>query len=254
MRRPLIAGNWKMNLGHADALRLADGLFAGIDVPPDRDCAIFPPFTSLQAISEKLRSSAIRVGAQNCYPEPEGAFTGEISCSMLKGAGATMVIIGHSERRHVMGESDTLVNRKVKSALANRLKPILCVGETLPERESGRTTDVVLTQVRRGLDGIAADSMRDVVLAYEPVWAIGTGKTATPLQAQEVHAALRGELAVLFGKPIAEDTLILYGGSVKPSNVDGLMAMADVDGALVGGASLDEADFHRIIWFEAPEG
>ncbi len=254
MRRPLIAGNWKMNLGHADALRLADGLFAGIDVPPDRDCAIFPPFTSLQAISEKLRSSPIRVGAQNCYPEPDGAFTGEISCSMLKAAGASMVIIGHSERRHVLGESDAMVSRKVKAALAHRLKPIVCIGETLAERDAGRTSDVVITQLRRGLDGLTADAMRDVILAYEPVWAIGTGKTATPAQAQEVHASLRAELGALFGKPLAEDTLILYGGSVKPSNVDGLMAMPDVDGALVGGASLDESEFHRIIWFEAPEG
>jgi triosephosphate isomerase len=254
MRRPLIAGNWKMNLGHADALRLADGIFAGIDVPPDRDCAIFPPFTSLQAIAEKLRSSPIKVGGQNCHPDAEGAFTGEIACSMLKAAGASMVILGHSERRHLLGETDAFVNRKVKAALAARLKPILCVGETLAERDAGRTADVVLGQVRRGLDGIATDAMRDVVLAYEPVWAIGTGKTATPAQAQEVHAAIRGELALLFGKPVAEDTLILYGGSVKPSNVDGLMAMPDVDGALVGGASLDEADFHRIVWFETPEG
>jgi triosephosphate isomerase len=254
MRRPLIAGNWKMNLGHADALRLADGIFAGIDVPPDRDCAIFPPFTSLQAIAEKLRSSPIKVGGQNCHPDAEGAFTGEIACSMLKATGASMVILGHSERRHLLGETDEFVNRKVKAALAARLKPILCVGETLAERDAGRTADVVLGQVRRGLDGIATDAMRDVVLAYEPVWAIGTGKTATPAQAQEVHAAIRGELALLFGKPVAEDTLILYGGSVKPSNVDGLMAMPDVDGALVGGASLDEADFHRIVWFETPEG
>lgn len=254
MRRPLIAGNWKMNLGHADALRLADGIFAGIDVPPDRDCAIFPPFTSLQAIAEKLRSSPIKVGGQNCHPDAEGAFTGEIACSMLKATGASMVILGHSERRHLLGETDDFVNRKVKAALAARLKPILCVGETLAERDAGRTADVVLGQVRRGLDGIATDAMRDVVLAYEPVWAIGTGKTATPAQAQEVHAAIRGELTLLFGKPVAEDTLILYGGSVKPSNVDGLMAMPDVDGALVGGASLDEADFHRIVWFETPEG
>jgi len=209
MRRPLIAGNWKMNLGHADALRLADGIFAGIDVPPDRDCAIFPPFTSLQAIAEKLRSSPIKVGGQNCHPDAEGAFTGEIACSMLKAAGASMVILGHSERRHLLGETDAFVNRKVKAALAARLKPILCVGETLAERDAGRTADVVLGQVRRGLDGVATDAMRDVVLAYEPVWAIGTGKTATPAQAQDVHAAIRGELALLFGKPVAEDTLIL---------------------------------------------
>lgn len=254
MRRPLIAGNWKMNLGHADALRLADGVFAGIDVPPDRDCAIFPPFTSLQAIADKLKSSPIKVGAQNCHPDPDGAFTGEISCTMLKAAGASMVILGHSERRHLLGETDAFVNRKVKAALAARLKPILCVGETLAERDAGRTTEVVLGQVRRGLEGVGTDAMRDVVLAYEPVWAIGTGKTATPAQADEVHAAIRNELVLLYGKPVAEDTLILYGGSVKPSNVDGLMAMPNVDGALVGGASLDEADFHRIIWFEAPEG
>jgi triosephosphate isomerase len=194
------------------------------------------------------------VGAQNCHPDPDGAFTGEISCTMLKAAGASMVILGHSERRHLLGETDAFVNRKVKAALAARLKPILCVGETLAERDAGRTTEVVLGQVRRGLEGVGTDAMRDVVLAYEPVWAIGTGKTATPAQADEVHAAIRNELVLLYGKPVAEDTLILYGGSVKPSNVDGLMAMPNVDGALVGGASLDEADFHRIIWFEAPEG
>jgi triosephosphate isomerase len=164
-----------------------------------------------------------------------------------------MVLAGHSERRHVIGENDELVNRKVKAALRERLKPVLCVGETLAERESGRTFEVVLRQLREGLKGVDAGQMRDVVLAYEPVWAIGTGKNATPEMAQEVHARLRGDLKTLFGAAVANDTLILYGGSVKPANVDGLMAMPDIDGVLVGGASLDEADFHRIVWFETKQ-
>jgi triosephosphate isomerase len=253
MRRPLIAGNWKMNLGHRDALRLAEGLMAGVDVPPDRDCAVFPPFTSLAAVAETLRDHPIQVGAQNCWPEPDGAYTGEISCNLIRQAGGTSVILGHSERRHVVGEKDELINRKVKAALRERLKPILCVGETLAERDGGRTFDVVLHQLREGLRGVAVEQMRDVVIAYEPVWAIGTGKNATPEIAQEVHARLRAELKALYGAATANDTLILYGGSVKPGNVDGLMAMPDVDGALVGGASLDEADFHRIVWFESPK-
>ena len=251
MRRPLIAGNWKMNLGHRDALRLAEGLRAGVDVPPDRDCAVFPPFTSLVAVAEKLRDTSIQVGAQNCWHEPDGAYTGEVSCNLVRQAGGTMVIVGHSERRHVIGETDELVNKKVRAALRERLKPILCVGETLAEREAGRTFEVVSRQLREGLKGVTPEQMRDVVVAYEPVWAIGTGKTATPEMAQEVHARLRADLRDLFGAPVAADTLILYGGSVKPSNVDGLMAMSDIDGALVGGASLDEADFHRIVWFES---
>jgi triosephosphate isomerase len=253
MRRPLIAGNWKMNLGHRDAIRLAEGLMAGIDVPPDRDCAVFPPFTSLAAVAELLRDTAIQVGAQNCWHEPDGAFTGEISCTQLRDAGATMVILGHSERRHVLGETDTIVNLKVRAALRARLKPLLCVGETLAEREGGRTNEVVIRQLREGLKGVAADAMRDVVIAYEPVWAIGTGRHATPDVAQAVHAALRADLRTLYNAAVAQDTLILYGGSVKPANVDGLMAMPDIDGVLVGGASLDEADFHRIIWFEGAD-
>jgi triosephosphate isomerase len=251
MRRPLVAGNWKMNLGHRDAIRLAEGLMAGIDVPPDRDCAVFPPFTSLAAVAEMLRDTPIQVGAQNCWPEPDGAFTGEISCNLIREAGGTRVLAGHSERRHVVGENDELINRKVKAALRDRLKPMLCVGETLAEREAGRTAEVVSRELREGLKGVAAEAMRDVTIAYEPVWAIGTGKNATPEIAQEVHARLRADLKTLFGAAVASDTLILYGGSVKPGNVDGLMAMPDVDGVLVGGASLDEADFHRIVWFES---
>jgi triosephosphate isomerase len=242
-----------MNLGHRDALRLAEGLMAGIDVPPDRDCAVFPPFTSLAAVAEVLRDHPIQVGAQNCWPEPDGAFTGEISCNLIRQAGGTLVLAGHSERRHVIGENDELINRKVKAALRERLKPLLCVGETLAERESGRTSDVVLRQLREGLKGVDAAQMRDVILAYEPVWAIGTGKNATPEMAEEVHARLRSDLKTLFSAAVANDTLILYGGSVKPGNVDGLMAMPDIDGVLVGGASLDEADFHRIVWFETKQ-
>lgn len=224
---------------------------AGVDVPPDRDCAVFPPFTSLAVVAEKLRDTTIQVGAQNCWHEPDGAFTGEISCNLAREAGASMVILGHSERRHILGEGDDLVNKKVRAALRERLRPIVCVGETLAERDSGRMQEVVSRQLREALKGVAAESMREVVIAYEPVWAIGTGKTATPEMAQDVHARLRADLRTLYSAQVANDTLILYGGSVKPGNIDGLMAMPDIDGALVGGASLDEADFHRIIWFEA---
>src|SRR5262245_47545718 len=170
MRRPLIAGNWKMNLGHRDAIRLAEGLMAGIDVPPDRDCAVFAPFTSLAAVAEKLRDHPIQVGAQNCWYEPDGAYTGEVSCNLVRQAGASMVILGHSERRHVIGETDELINKKVKAALHERLRPILCIGETLAEREAGRTFDVVTRQLREGLRGVTAEQMRDVIIAYEPVW------------------------------------------------------------------------------------
>ncbi len=243
-----------MNMGHRDAIRLAEGLLAGVDVPPDRDCAIFPPFTSLARVAEILRDTAIRVGAQNCWCDEDGAFTGEISANLVREAGGTMVILGHSERRHVVGETDELIAKKVKAALRHRLRVVLCVGETLAERDGGRTFDVVLRQVRDDLRGLNDDAMRNVVLAYEPVWAIGTGKTASPSQAQEVHARIRAELRTLFGAPVSEDCTILYGGSVKPNNIDGLMAMPDIDGALVGGASLDEADFHRLVWFESTPG
>jgi triosephosphate isomerase (TIM) len=248
MRRPLIAGNWKMNLGHADALRLA-GAVRTLEVPPDRDAAVFPPFTSLAAVAELLRETRVAVGGQNCWHEEDGAYTGEISAHHVHAAGGTLVILGHSERRHILGESDELVGRKVRRALKHRLKPILCVGELLTERDGGRTTEVVTRQLREGLQGVAQAQIGDVVVAYEPVWAIGTGRVATPEQAQEVQVTLRAEIKALYGAPAAAEARILYGGSVKPNNIDGLMKMPDVDGALVGGASLDAADFARLIRF-----
>jgi triosephosphate isomerase (TIM) len=250
MRRPLIAGNWKMNLGHPDALRLAGALKSGFDVPDDRDCAVFPPFTSLTGVAETLRGSRVAVGAQNCWHEEDGAYTGEISAHLVRQAGGTMVILGHSERRHVVGESDDLVGKKVRQALKHGLKPILCVGELLAERDAGRTIEVVVRQLRAGLRDVTREQVASVILAYEPVWAIGTGRTATPAQAQEVHAALRAELKSLYDGAIAVETRVLYGGSVKPNNIDGLMRTPEVDGALVGGASLDAADFLRLVRFE----
>ena len=250
MRRPLIAGNWKMNLGHADALRLSAALRSAAAPLPDRDVAVFPPFTSLHAVAADLRDARIAVGAQNIWHEDDGAFTGEISGNLARAAGATMVILGHSERRHILGESDDLVGKKVRAALKHRLAPVLCVGELLAERDGNRTLEVVERQLREGLRGVSREDMRQVVVAYEPVWAIGTGRTATPAQAQEVHAALRACLKSLYDASTAAETRILYGGSVKPSNVDQLLSEPDVDGALVGGASLDAADFSRIVRFQ----
>ena len=251
MRRPFIAGNWKMTQGHQDAMRLAEALRAGIDVPPDRDCAVFPPFTSLQAVAERLKGTPFQVGAQNCWHEEDGAYTGEISANLVRQAGGTLVLLGHSERRHVIGETDALIAKKVRAVLRHGLAPVLCVGETLAERDAGKTADVVLGQLRSGMEGLPVADLSRMTIAYEPVWAIGTGRNATPAQAEDVHAALRAEVSRLFGRPAADSLRILYGGSVKPGNIDGLMQMPDVDGALVGGASLDEADFHRIVQFDA---
>ena len=250
MRRPLIAGNWKMNLGHADALRLSAALRSVAAPLPDRDVAVFPPFTSLAAVAADHRDARMSVGAQNIWHEDDGAFTGEISANLARAAGATMVILGHSERRHILGESDALVGQKVRAALKHRLVPVLCVGELLAERDGNRTLEVVERQLREGLRGVSREDMQRVVVAYEPVWAIGTGRTATPAQAQEVHAALRACLKSIYDASTAAGTRILYGGSVKPSNVDQLLSEPDVDGALVGGASLDAADFARIVNFK----
>jgi triosephosphate isomerase len=249
MRRPLIAGNWKMNLGHADALRLAGELRTAAAPSPDREVAVFPPFTSLAAVAEALRETRVAVGAQNIWFEEDGAFTGEISGNLARAAGATAVILGHSERRHVLGESDDLVGKKVRAALKHRLAPYVCVGELLAERDGGRTLEVVERQLRAALAGVSREDFGRVVVAYEPVWAIGTGRTASPAQAQEVHAALRALVRSLYDASAAAEVRILYGGSVKPSNVDSLLSEPDVDGALVGGASLDAADFGRIVRF-----
>jgi triosephosphate isomerase len=251
MRRPLLAGNWKMYKTVPEAVALAQEVRAGLALPlKDRDVLVAPPFTTLSAVGEALGGSDVLLGAQNMHWEREGAFTGEISPVMLKGVGCTHVILGHSERRHIFGESDDMVARKTRAAVDNGLTPILCVGETLPERESSRTLEVVERQLERGLRAITPDEASRIVVAYEPVWAIGTGRTATPAQAQEVHAFIRKRVTVTHGEPAAAALRILYGGSVKPDNVDGLMAEPDVDGALVGGACLKAESFLRIVHYK----
>ena len=249
MRKPFLAGNWKMNLDLRQARSLADEIREAVSGVTDRDIALFPTFISVAQMAEAMDGSNVKVGGQNIYFESDGAFTGEISGSILRSTGATHVILGHSERRHVMGEDDATVNRKMKAALAAGLHPILCVGEKLEEREAGSTTEVITRQVREGLAGIAQENMATCTIAYEPVWAIGTGKTATPEMAQEVHAHIRGVVLELYDRSVAEDLRIQYGGSVKPENVDDLMSMADIDGALVGGASMKAESFARIVKF-----
>lgn len=251
-RRPLIAGNWKMYGTRAETLVLLSALKEKLtkNILADREIVVAPPFTSLTTAAQLLTGSAIRLAAQNLHWEPQGAFTGEVSGSMLKELGCSHVIIGHSERRQYCGETDEQVARKIKTAQQNGLTPILCVGETLEERESGATMTVIERQVRGALQGQERSALAALVLAYEPVWAIGTGRTATPAQAQEVHAALRAILADLVDSLTADAVRLLYGGSVKPDNIDGLMVQTDIDGALVGGASLQADSFARIICFQ----
>ena len=246
MRRKFIAGNWKMNKTAEEGAALARECLKLLADSAKADVALCPPFTALAAVAAELRSSRIALGAQDMHWEKSGAFTGEVSAGMLIAAGCRHVILGHSERRQHFGETDETVNRKLSAALAVGLWPIVCVGERLPERESGKTLEVVSGQVRKSLANLDARDMLKVTLAYEPVWAIGTGKNATPEQAREVHAAIRSLIAELFGKASAEAVRIQYGGSVTPANAKTLLALADVDGALVGGASLKAADFAAI--------
>jgi len=248
-RKPLIAGNWKMHLNRTEAVELAQAVAAASTGLTDREVMIAPSYLSLAAVKEAVADSPVRVAAQNVAWEEQGAFTGEVSPPMLKDVGADMVILGHSERRHVFGEDDAMVNRRLTGALNFGLSPILCVGETLEEREQENTFKVVEEQLRQGLKDVQAKQMKKVVIAYEPVWAIGTGKTATKEQAQEVHAFIRSVLVTLYEKTLADSIRILYGGSVKAENIDSLMAQSDVDGALVGGAALQAESFARIINF-----
>ncbi len=249
MRKPFIAGNWKMNLNGRAALELVRALRDQVGKREDVDVAVLTPFVYIQDVAQALKGSPILVGAQDLCDQAEGAFTGEISGAMLRDVGATVVVVGHSERRHIYGETDALVNAKVHRALEVELEVILCVGETLDERDGGRTETVVRRQLTRGLEGVRAGSMRHVTIAYEPVWAIGTGRNATPEQATQVHQYLRGLLQGLYDEDIAERTRIQYGGSVKPDNIGPLMAAEGVDGALVGGASLQAKTFLPIIDF-----
>jgi triosephosphate isomerase len=246
VRRPLIAGNWKMNLNRADAVSLARDL-ASAETSSEVDILVCPPYVYLDAVSSSIAGSKISLGAQDVYFEASGAFTGEISTSMLADVGCTYVILGHSERRHVMGETDELINKKVIAALRAGLTPVLCVGEQLDDRESGKTHDVVKTQFEGSLAGLSESQVQKTVIAYEPVWAIGTGKTASPEQAQEVHADLRKMLADRYNSQTSDLVRILYGGSVKPDNAADLMTQTDIDGALVGGASLQADGFAAII-------
>ena len=251
MRRKLIAGNWKMYKTVAEAVALVEEIKQGVSGAPS-DALVAPPFTALAAVVAAAKGSPVAVAAQNMHFEKEGAFTGEVSAPMLRDTGVTHVILGHSERRQYFAETDDGVARKTKVALASGLTPISCVGETLAEREAGRTMEVVGRQTDKILDAVTADEAKRVVIAYEPVWAIGTGKVATPEQAQEVHAFIRSRIAAKHGQPVASVLRVLYGGSVKPDNVKGLMALADVDGALVGGASLKADSFLKLVHFDKP--
>ena len=243
MRRLLIAGNWKMNLDRAGAVALAREVAAQAAAVVAVDLAVCPPCLYLDAVAAALKGSSVALGAQNMYHEANGAFTGEISAAMLVDIGCRYVILGHSERRHILGETDRQINQKVHAALAARLVPIVCVGELLNEREAGQTAEVIRRQFVGSLAGVSAEQMAGLVIAYEPVWAIGTGKVATPDQAQEVHKDLRKLIQTHYNAAVAEQVRIQYGGSVKPSNAAELLAQPDIDGALVGGASLKASDF-----------
>jgi triosephosphate isomerase (TIM) len=250
-RTPVIAGNWKMYKDHLEAIQLVQKLAYHLETEDyeDQEVVVCPPFVSLRSVQTVIQSDdlPIGLGAQNCHPEDEGAFTGEVSVPMLARLDVTYVIAGHSERRALFGETDAVVNAKVRAIQRHGLRPILCVGESLEEREAGRAVEVVVEQLRGSLDGIAIDDPEALVVAYEPVWAIGTGRTATPEDAQEMCAAVRAELASLYDQATADGVRVQYGGSVKPGNVKSLMSQPDIDGALVGGASLSSEDFALIV-------
>jgi triosephosphate isomerase (TIM) len=257
MRRPFVAGNWKMNLDLSSARALVGELREKLGASPPIDVAVCPPAIYLFPVREAAKGSPIEVGAQNCWSDPKGAFTGEISVAMIKETGCQYVILGHSERRHtigpkdpaghVQGESDAMVAAKAKAVMSLGLVPIICVGETLGERDANQTDAVLSRQIKGSLAGVDGPAVDRIVIAYEPVWAIGTGRNATPQQAQEAHRHIRSMLAELYGRSVADGIRIQYGGSVKPDNVADLMSCPDVDGALVGGASLKAADFMGII-------
>lgn len=247
MRRPIIAGNWKMNKLTGEARALIEDLVTRVRDIDSVEIVVCPPFTDLAVAAECLEGSNIALGAQNMYFESSGAFTGEVSAEMLLDVGCTYVILGHSERRHTFGEPDKLVNKKVKAAIAAGLKVMMCVGETLEERDAGRVEEIVTRHVSEGLKGLEAEELANLVIAYEPVWAIGTGRTATPEQAEEVQHLIRGLVSELFDGATADAMRVQYGGSVKPKNIESLMAQPDIDGALVGGASLEADSFAAIV-------
>lgn len=248
MRKYVIAGNWKMNNDLKESEKLIVELKNLLqNEKPNCDVIVCPPFTSLSEAAKLLKGSQIKLGAQNMHFEDSGAFTGEVSASMLISVGCEYVILGHSERRNIFGENDEMINKKIKKALSVGLKPIFCVGELLEERENGSTNEVVKRQILRGLKGISDDEMKKIIIAYEPVWAIGTGKTASPAQAQAVHEFIRDLIEIEYSLETANDVTIQYGGSVKPENANELISQKDIDGALVGGACLKADSFLGII-------
>ena len=252
MRTPIIAGNWKMHKTVREARELARAIRTGVEDVTHCQVALAPPFTALAAVAEEIKGSKIILAAQNVFWEPEGAFTGEISPRMLEDLGCRIVIVGHSERREYFGETNETVNRRVHAVLQSSLQPIICIGETLAERESKIYHNVLSQQLAGALDGLTRKSLMRIILAYEPVWAIGTGRTASPEVAQAMHSWIRNWLSEKFGKN-AQEVRIIYGGSVKPENIDALMQQPDIDGVLVGGACLDAESFLRIIHYRSPQ-
>ena len=247
MRKKVIAGNWKMNKDLNESQNLVSGIIDGLGNDNKCDVVVCPPFTSLNEVHSLIKNTPIKLGAQNVYYETDGAFTGEVSTGMLKSVGCDYVIIGHSERRTIFGEKDELLNKKNKKALADGLKVIFCIGESLAQREKGIINSVVEKQLQKGLDGISSEELNNIIIAYEPIWAIGTGKTATPEQAQEVHAFIRNYISQKYSKESGEGLIIQYGGSVKPDNAASLLSQPDIDGALIGGACLKADSFLSII-------
>ena len=247
MRKKVIAGNWKMNMDLYQSQKLVSEIIYGLGKDDKALVIVCPPFTSLSEVNSLLKGTKIKLGAQNMYYEMSGAYTAEISADMLRSVGCEYVILGHSERRVIFNEPDELINKKIKAALAKELKPIFCIGELLEQREKGETMQVVSQQVEKGLEGVSSEQMKNIIIAYEPVWAIGTGKTATPQQAQEVHSFIRELVAKKFSPVVAENLIIQYGGSVKPENAGELLSQKDIDGALVGGACLKSDSFLGII-------
>lgn len=250
MRRPIIVGNWKMHYTISQSCNLASQLVASLSSVQDVEIVICPPFTSLSEVAKIIKNTNIKLGAQNIYFEKEGAYTGEISSLMLKDVGCSYVIVGHSERRKYLKEDNPLVNLKVRAVLEAALFPIMCVGESLEERERGVHEEIVYIHVTGGLLGLNEEEVKKVIIAYEPVWAIGTGKTATPSDAQSMHKFIRNTLSKMYSEDVANNIRIQYGGSVQPENVSSLMAQSEIDGTLVGGASLDASSFEKIVKFE----
>lgn len=248
-RLPMIAGNWKMHKTRADGVALAEAVSCAAAEAEGVEVMIAPPFTALSEVGRAISAGPVMLGAQNIHPAEQGAFTGEISAAMLKDVGVSYVLTGHSERRHIMGESDAFIREKTAAALAAGLRPVLCIGETLEQRQTGQTSGVLTGQLEAGLAGLEPDDGQALVIAYEPVWAIGTGQTASPETAQQAHALIRSRLAARYGNGLAKQIRILYGGSVNGGNVKDLMARPDIDGALVGGASLTAEDFSVIVRF-----